>query len=142
MARKKLTQEQKEARVKILAKAREKRFKENPQQYKNICPDVLSLPDDAPMSFAKVKQWIKTQKDIASESERASRRHGVETKIKFKEKSKALNARGYIRWLKYYLETGIFPGDFVGEYEDKPVHRRIIAGPREGCRLKGSLLVE
>ena len=37
---------------------------------------------------------------------------------------------------------GIFPGDFVGEYEDKPVHRRIIAGPREGCRLKGSLLVE
>ena len=55
--------------------------------------------------------------------ERASRRHGVETKIKFKEKSKALNARGYIRWLKYYLETGIFPGDFVGEYEDKPVHR-------------------
>ena len=60
MARKKLTQEQKEARVKILAKAREKRFKENPPQYKNICPDVLSLPDDAPMSFAKVKQWIKT----------------------------------------------------------------------------------
>ena len=45
-------------------------------------------------------------------------------------------SKAYIRWLKTYLETGVFPGDFVGEYETIPVTRRIVAGPREGNTVK------
>ena len=86
--------------------------------------------------------WIKTQKDIASSSEKASRRHGIDTKIKNQERVKALNARGYIRWLNNYLESGTFAGDFIGEYEEIPITRRIVAGPREGCKIKGGTIIE
>ena len=109
-----MSEEQRQAAIERLALAREKRLKENPPQYKNIAPEVLAIPDDGFMSMKKVRKWIKTQKDIASTSEKASRRHGVDTKIKNQERVKALNARGYIRWLNNYLESGIFAGDFIG----------------------------
>ena len=142
MARRKMSAEQRQAAIERLAKAREKRLKENPPKYTNISPKVLAIPDDGFMSRKKVMQWIKTQKDIASSSEKAARRQGVDKKQKAIEHSKALNARGYIRWLKYYLETGVFPGDFVGEYETIPVTRRIVAGPREGALLKGGRILD
>ena len=118
MAKRKMSEEQRQAAIERLALAREKRLKENPPQYKNIAPEVLAIPDDGFMSMKKVRQWIKTQKDIASTSEKASRRHGIDTKIKNQERVKALNARGYIRWLNNYLESGTFAGDFIGEYEE------------------------
>ena len=116
-----MSEEQRQAAIERLALAREKRLKENPPQYKNIAPEVLAIPDDGFMSMKKVRQWIKTQKDIASTSEKASRRHGIDTKIKNQERVKALNARGYIRWLNNYLESGTFAGDFIGEYEEIPI---------------------
>ena len=142
MTKRKMSEEQRQAAIERLALAREKRLKENPPQYKNIAPEVLAIPDDGSMSMKKVRQWIKTQKDIASTSEKASRRHGVDSKIKYQERAKALNARGYIRWLNYYLETGIFPGDFIGEYENIPVTRKIVAGPREGCKIRGGRVID
>ena len=137
-----MSEEQRQAAIERLALAREKRLKENPPQYKNIAPEVLAIPDDGSMSMKKVRQWIKTQKDIASSSEKASRRHGIDTKIKNQERVKALNARGYIRWLNNYLESGIFAGEFIGEYENIPVTRKIVAGPREGCKIRGGRIVE
>ena len=140
--RKPMTAEQKKAAGERLAKAREKRLAENPPQYKNIAPEVLAIPDDGFMSMKKVRQWIKTQKDIASSSEKASRRHGIDTKIKNQERAKGLNARGYIRWLNNYLESGIFAGEFIGEYENIPVTRKIVAGPREGCKIRGGKVID
>ena len=137
-----MSEEQRQAAIERLALAREKRLKENPPQYKNIAPEVLAIPDDGFMSMKKVRQWIKTQKDIASTSEKASRRHGIDTKIKNQERVKALNARGYIRWLNNYLESGTFAGDFIGEYEEIPFTRRIFAGPREGCKIKGGRVID
>ena len=69
MAKRKMSEEQRQAAIERLALAREKRLKENPPQYKNIAPEVLAIPDDGFMSMKKVRQWIKTQKDIASTSE-------------------------------------------------------------------------
>ena len=132
MARKKLTQEQKLHRVKILALAREKRLKENPPEYKNIHPNVLSKPDDHMFSFKKVKQWIKTQKEVASDSERQSRRASVESKLRVKEASKAKYARAYVREMKHYLEHGDWVSNTYGEYQEKWTKWKIIAGPREG----------
>ena len=60
-----MSAEQRQAAIERLAKAREKRLKENPPKYANISPKVLAIPDDGFMSRKKVVQWIKTQKDIA-----------------------------------------------------------------------------
>ena len=72
MAKRKMSAEQRQAAIERLAKAREKRLKENPPKYANISPKVLAIPDDGFMSRKKVVQWIKTQKDIASSSEKSS----------------------------------------------------------------------
>mgnify|MGYP005679697297 CR=1 FL=1 len=45
MPRRKMTEEQKKAASERLAKAREKRLRENPPKYSNIHPSVLALPD-------------------------------------------------------------------------------------------------
>ena len=61
-----MTPEQRQAAAERLAKAREKRLKENPPKNLSIHPSVRNLPDDDPLSFKKVKEWIKTQKDTRS----------------------------------------------------------------------------
>ena len=44
---------------------------------------------------------------------------------------------------KLVFFTAIFlAGDFIGEYEEIPITRRIIAGPREGCKIKGGRIIE
>ena len=101
MAKRKMSEEQRQAAIERLALAREKRLKENPPQYKNISPKVLALPDDAFMSMKNVRQWIKTQKDIASGAEKNARRSGTDSKQKQLENSRALNARAYIRSVSY-----------------------------------------
>ena len=59
MAKRKMTAEQKQAAVERLAKAREKRLKENPPEYKNIAQKVQNLPEDHTFSMQNVKEWIK-----------------------------------------------------------------------------------
>ena len=56
-----MSDEQKAAASERLAKAREKRLKENPPKYNNIHPSVLAKPDDSMLSFKKVRQWIKEE---------------------------------------------------------------------------------
>ena len=62
--RKPMTPEQRAAAAERLAKAREKRMRENPPQFKNIHPNALNRPEDDPFYFRKVQDWIKTQKDL------------------------------------------------------------------------------
>ena len=64
MPRRKMTEEQKKAASERLAKAREKRLKENPPKYSNIHPSVLALPDEHPLSRINVMKYIKTQRDM------------------------------------------------------------------------------
>jgi len=99
MAKRKMSPEQKAAAVERLAKAREKRLKENPPQYKNIDPSVLARGEDDPFYFRKVQGWIKTQKELLS-----SARQSLRKKEKGAE-SRVANHQAYIRNLETYYEV-------------------------------------
>lgn len=111
--RKPMTPEQKAAAVERLAKAREKRLRENPPEYKNIHPTVVALPDDHELSMKNIKQWIKTQKELASVERRAMRLDKKRTR------SKLAQHEGYIRSLNNYLSSGVYSDMFYGEFQEK-----------------------
>ena len=58
--RKPMTEEQRAAAIERLAKARAAR---GITGTKNVHPNVLALPDDNPLSYAKVKEWLKYNTD-------------------------------------------------------------------------------
>lgn len=109
--RKPMSEEQKKAAAERLAKAREKRLKENPPEYKSIHPEVLKLGDDHAWSHINVKKWIKTQKDLLK-SERANVRANVKGAS-----AKASQHEGYIRNMERYLRDGVWLDLFWGEYQ-------------------------
>jgi len=113
--RKPMSAEQKAAAAERLAKAREKRLKENPPEYKSIHPDVLAKGDDHAWSHKKVKEWIKTQKALAS-AERASARKNVKGAL-----AKQMQHEGYVRNMETYLRTGTWLDMFWGEYQQNRV---------------------
>ena len=113
MAKRKMTPEQKEAAIERLQKAREKRAKTNPPEYKNIHPSVLALGDEKTLCFKNVKQWIKTQRELLVIA-KAEERKKVAGAI-----SKVRGIQGYIRNMDSYLRTGDWSNMFYGEYEDQ-----------------------
>jgi hypothetical protein len=108
--RKPMSEEQRAAAAERLKLAREKRMKENPPQYKNVHPNVLALPEDATLSFKNVRQWIKTQKELASRYTREDRQ-GVKGAL-----AKAQSAKGYISEMENYLKYGDWISGVYGEY--------------------------
>ena len=120
--RKPMTEEQKAAAAQRLEKAREARAAKNPDYgVSNIHPSLRNLPDDHALHPKKVKQWIKTQKEIVS-SERAAERQNVKGA-----KSKRCSAEAYIRDMKTYLRTGDWISYFYGEYEQNKPKLRCVA---------------
>ena len=115
MPRRKMTEEQKKAASERLAKAREKRLRENPPKYSNIHPSVLALPDEHPFSRVSVTKYIKTQKEQLP-SLRAAIRQKVKGAI-----AEEASTRGYIRHCETYLRNGDWCDDFYGEYQEKRV---------------------
>jgi len=113
--RKPMTPEQKAAAAERLAKAREKRLRENPPEYKSIHPTVLEKGDDHAWSHKKVKAWIKTQKELLS-VEKRNVRANVKGAI-----AKAARHEGYIRNMETYLRTGVWLDLFWGEHQNKKV---------------------
>ena len=121
MAKRKMTPEQKAAAVERLAKAREKRLKENPPQYKNIDPSVLARGEDDPFYFRKVQGWIKTQKELLSSARQSLRRKekGAESRV--------ANHQAYIRNLETYLRSGDYIDNFYGEMGEHQIKWRCVA---------------
>ena len=71
-----MTEEQRAAASERLAKAREARAAKNPDYGKtNIHESLRDLPDDYPITPKKVKQWIKTQKELASMERRNEKKN-------------------------------------------------------------------
>ena len=130
MARRKMSPEQREAAIARLAKAREKRLAKKPPEYKNFHPSVVALPEDHPVSLKKVRQWIKTQKDLARE-EKAADKKGMKGAI-----TRYWTHVGYIRNMEHYLRHGDWVDDFFGEYMQSKVTWRVIAHgyDRDGIR--------
>jgi len=107
--RKPMSEEQKAAAVERLAKAREKRMRENPPTYKNIAKSVLELPEDDALHMSKVKNWIKHHRELAA-IERKNHRAGVKGAL-----AKQLRAEGYVRNMQRYLESGEWCDLFWGQ---------------------------
>ena len=118
MAKRKMTAEQKQAAVERLAKAREKRLRENPPEYKNIAMSVQNLPDDHKFSMQNVKEWIKVTQDKIG-SLKVAVRQNVKGAA-----SEVASLEGYVRNMRLYLDSGDWVDDFYGaEMEGKMKHR-------------------
>ena len=110
-----MTEEQKKAASERLAKAREKRLRENPPKYSNIHPSVLALPDEHPFSRVSVTKYIKTQKEQLP-SLRAAIRQKVKGAI-----AQEASCKAYIRHCETYLRNGDWCDDRYGEHMEKRV---------------------
>ena len=106
-----MTEEQRKAAAERLAKAREKRMRENPPEYKNIHPTVLALDPEDTLSMQNVKKWIKTQRELALKYKREDRQ-GVKGSL-----AKAIQAENYARSMQQYLQTGVWTDMFYGEFQ-------------------------
>ena len=120
--RKPMTEEQRRAASARLEKAREARAAKNPDYGQSgIHPTLRNLPDDHPAHPKKVKQWIKTQKELAA-SERKSAKQGVRGAY-----SKQCIHEAYVRNLVKYLRDGDYVDMFYGEYMENKVKRKCVA---------------
>jgi len=120
--RKPMTEEQKQAAAARLEKAREARAAKNPDYGQSgIHASLRGLPDDHPAHPKKVKQWIKTQKELAA-SERRAVKQGVKGAY-----SKQCNHEAYVRNLVKYLRDGDYVDMFYGEYMENRIKRKCVA---------------
>ena len=120
--RKPMTEEQKCAASERLEKARAARAAKNPDYGQSgIHPTLRDLQDDHPAHPKKVRQWIKTQKELAA-SERKSVKQGVKGAY-----SKQCIHEAYVRNLVKYLRDGDYVDMFYGEYMEHQVKRKCVA---------------
>ena len=120
--RKPMTEEQRRAASERLEKARAARAAKNPDYGQSgIHPTLRNLPDDHPAHPKKVRQWIKTQKELAA-SERKSVKQGVKGAY-----SKQCIHEAYVRNLVKYLRDGDYVDMFYGEYMEHQVKRKCVA---------------
>ena len=119
--RKPMSEEQRAAAAKRLEKAREKRAEKNPNYGQSgIHPTLQDLPDEHNAHPKKVKQWIKTQKELAS-AERAGVRQGVKGAV-----ARLANHEGYIRNCQKYLRDGDWVDNFFGEHQERKIQWRCV----------------
>ena len=120
--RKPMTEDQRIAAAARLEKAREKRKEKNPDYGQSgVSQSLKDLPEDHPRHPKKVKEWIKTQKDLLS-----SARSSVRQKIKGSEAQLAMH-EGYIKNMLKYLRDGDWVDDFYGEHQQNKIRHRCVA---------------
>ena len=110
--RKPMTEEQRKAAAERLAYARSMK---KPPQYKNIHPNVLTIPEDNEFSVQNVKMYIKKYKQKITQLRKSVRlkERGAEAKL--------ASAIAYRRHCEQYLKDGIWSLDFIGEDEERKV---------------------
>ena len=120
--RKPMSEEQRVAASERLAKAREKRKEKNPDYGQSgVATSLKDLPEEHPRHPKKVKEWIKTQKDLVS-----SARSAVRQKIKGAEAQLSMH-EGYIKNMQRYLRDGDWVDDFYGEHQQNKIRHRCVA---------------
>ena len=116
--RKPMTEEQKIAAGERLAKARESK---GPTQHKNVHSSVIALPDDHVLSYKKVREWIKHNREKLSPL-RGEVRRNVKGSI-----AKLTSIEGYLRQMQHYLKHGDWSNDFYGKDEQMRIKWKTIA---------------
>ena len=113
--RKPMTKEQKIAASQRLAKARAAKG-----QSKNLSvhKDNRNLPDDHPVSPAKVKKWIKSNKEALAVAKKEAR-----TNKKAIGRVSVLDT--YVMNMERYLRTGVWFDLFYGENQEHKVRRKV-----------------
>ena len=131
--RKRMSEEQRVAAAARLEKAREKRKAKDPDYgMSGIHESLRNLPDEHPLHPNKVKQWIKSQKDLAS-----SARSSIRQKVKGAEAQLGIH-EGYVRNMQRYLRDGDWIDMFYGEHQQHKITHRCTAqgyywdGPNKG----------
>ena len=107
--RRKLTQAQKQAAAERLAAARAKKGEPKYSQYDQT---VVNLPEDHKLSFKKVRQWIKANKEKLPLLKKA---------VRLKERgsiAKLAITEGYISNMESYLRNGLWLDLFYGEDQE------------------------
>ena len=113
--RRKMSPEQKEAAIKRLAVAREKRLKANPPQYLSVHEDVRSLSEDNPLSMKSVRKWIKSNKEIRSAVKPSRGQNDP------KQLSQFNSVDQYVKALESYLRDGVWTSLFYGEHQQHKI---------------------
>ena len=114
--RKPMTEEQRLAASERLEKARKERAKKNPDYgMSGIHETLRNLEDNHFLHPKKVKEWIKTQKEMAS-AERASVRQKIKGAY-----AKQLIHEGYVRNMLKYLRDGDWVDMFYGEHQEHKI---------------------
>jgi hypothetical protein len=119
--RKPMTPEQRQAAAERLAKAREKRLKENPPQNLSLHESLRDLPDDHNLHPKKIREWIKTQKDLRSSYQKQARQNVKGALAIFYQHD------GYIKNMEYYLRNGEWMDLYYGEYQEKKINYKCAA---------------
>ena len=131
--RKPMSEEQRVAAAARLEKAREKRKAKDPDYgMSGIHESLRNLPNDHPLHPNKVKQWIKSQKDLAG-----SARSSIRQKVKGAEAQLGIH-EGYVRNMQKYLRDGDWVDMFYGEHQQYKIKYRCTSqayywdGPNKG----------
>ena len=108
----------KEAVRQKMAKLRAMR---KPPKLTNVHHTVKSLPESNTLSYANVKNWIKTQESIVKTARltERSRNGDISQKDKDKAMTTRMSAQSYIRSIKNYIQTGDWSSMYYGEFEEK-----------------------
>ena len=116
--RKPMTEEQRAAAVERLAKARAAR---GITGTKNVHPDVLALPEDHPLSYKKVKEWLDYNQDylksIKSQRDSNDRDQRREYQI----------AETYVKNLKTYIRDSVWNDHRYGKKMENKMEWVVIA---------------
>ena len=92
-----------------------------PPKLTNVHHTVKSLPESNTLSYANVKNWIKTQESIVKTARltERSRNGDISQKDKDKAMRTRMGAQSYIRSIKNYIQTGDWSSMYYGEFEEK-----------------------
>ena len=96
------------------------RAKRKPPKLANVHHTVKSLPESNTLSYANVKNWIKTQESIVKSARvtERSRNGDISQKDKDKAMRTRMGAQSYIRSIKNYISTGDWSSMYYGEFEE------------------------
>jgi len=116
--RKPMTEEQKAAAVERLAKARAAR---GITGTKNVHPDVLKLPDDNPLCYKNVKEWLDYNKDylksIKAQKDSKDSKQRLEYQV----------VENYVKNLKVYLRDNVWCDHRYGKKMENKMEWIVVA---------------
>jgi len=128
MAKRKLSDEQREANIARLKAATEKRMAAAGKPA-NVHQTVYDLDDEHYLSYKKVRAWIKANKEQLPILRRAVRQNVKGSNAEL------ASVSAYIRHLEWYLRTGDYIDDFYGENQEHKIKWKTIreAYDEDGC---------